>query len=185
MSSEKKRKVALVRCRGGKFNSRRRLAKQFDTCAAAHESQPDTVCSFGCLGLGDCQKVCEEEAIQLSAKMLPVIDRDKCVGCGLCVSVCPRKTMNLTGRNLRIQVLCRSKLDEEAQKQFCLQGCIGCGRCVIACDDSSIRVTNNLAHIQSRTCILCGICARWCTSGCLEFTTISANFNIMNPMGKI
>ena len=47
-------------------------------------------CSWGCLGLGDCERVCSFKAIHMSAHSLPIVDTAKCTACGDCVDVCPK-----------------------------------------------------------------------------------------------
>ena len=48
------------------------------------------VCSVGCLGLGDCIKSCNFDAIEMGDEGYPVVDEIKCVGCGACERVCPK-----------------------------------------------------------------------------------------------
>ena len=48
------------------------------------------VCGVGCIGLGDCVKACQFDALKLGANGYPVVDDDKCVGCGACQQACPK-----------------------------------------------------------------------------------------------
>ncbi|MCK5163035.1 MAG: FAD-dependent oxidoreductase [Desulfobacula sp.] len=48
------------------------------------------VCGVGCIGLGDCVKACQFDAVKLGPNGYPVVDDDKCVGCGACQQACPK-----------------------------------------------------------------------------------------------
>ena len=59
-----------------------------ETCkAAAQFLDGFKKCPFACLGLGDCVRVCPEDAISIDPeKNIAFIDTQKCTGCGLCVA---------------------------------------------------------------------------------------------------
>ncbi len=48
------------------------------------------VCGVGCIGLGDCVRACQFDALKLGPNGYPVVDDDKCVGCGACEQACPK-----------------------------------------------------------------------------------------------
>ncbi len=48
------------------------------------------VCGVGCIGLGDCVKACQFDAVELGSNGYPVVNDDKCVGCGACQQACPK-----------------------------------------------------------------------------------------------
>ncbi len=48
------------------------------------------VCGVGCIGLGDCVKACQFDAVEIGPNGYPVVDEEKCVGCGACQQVCPK-----------------------------------------------------------------------------------------------
>ncbi|MBU8909661.1 MAG: RnfABCDGE type electron transport complex subunit B [Desulfobacterales bacterium] len=48
------------------------------------------VCGVGCVGLGDCVKACQFDALVIGPNGYPVVDDDKCVGCGACQLACPK-----------------------------------------------------------------------------------------------
>ncbi|MEW5909813.1 MAG: FAD-dependent oxidoreductase, partial [Thermodesulfobacteriota bacterium] len=52
-------------------------------------------CEIGCLGCGDCVKVCLFDAIKLGPDGYPVIDDTKCVGCGACERACPKYVLKV------------------------------------------------------------------------------------------
>ena len=56
--------------------------------ADVYKRQPKT-CSFACVGLGDCTKVCKFDAIHI-VDGVARIDYDKCKGCGMCAQKCPK-----------------------------------------------------------------------------------------------
>ena len=53
------------------------------------------VCEIGCLGLGDCVKACQFDAVHLGPKGYPVVDEEKCVGCGACQKACPKDIIHV------------------------------------------------------------------------------------------
>lgn len=54
------------------------------------------VCGVGCIGLGDCVKACQFDAVELGDNGFPVVDEDKCVGCGACQLACPKDIIKVT-----------------------------------------------------------------------------------------
>ena len=50
-------------------------------------------CKYACLGLGDCAKICPQEAIKFE-NMTAVITSN-CCGCGKCVAICPQNIITL------------------------------------------------------------------------------------------
>ena len=47
-------------------------------------------CHIGCIGLGDCVKACNFDAVRIGPYGYPVVNDDKCVGCGACQKACPK-----------------------------------------------------------------------------------------------
>jgi NADPH-dependent glutamate synthase beta subunit-like oxidoreductase len=52
-------------------------------------------CDIGCLGCGDCVRVCLFNAIKLGPDGYPVIDEANCVGCGACERACPKNVLKV------------------------------------------------------------------------------------------
>ena len=60
------------------------------------------VCSIGCLGLGDCIRACNFDAIEIGTNGYPVVDESKCVGCGACEKVCPKNILTVRTMSQRL-----------------------------------------------------------------------------------
>ena len=80
--------VANVRCSGLCDVTKPEMDYQgLKTCAAAKGlfGGPGS-CKYGCIGFGDCERVCPYGAIQV-CNGLAKVDREKCVGCVRCVQL--------------------------------------------------------------------------------------------------
>ncbi len=117
------------------------------TCAAANLVAGVQGCTYGCLGLGDCQKACNYDAIHV-VDGLSTVDYDKCVGCGACAKVCPRNIITMAPFKFErmLAVLCSNKDFGKAVKEVCTVGCVGCKACAKAC--SLFQVEDNLSSIN-------------------------------------
>ncbi|MCG8642314.1 MAG: FAD-dependent oxidoreductase [Desulfobacterales bacterium] len=60
------------------------------------------VCSVGCIGLGDCVKSCQFDAIEIGPKGYPVVNNAKCVGCGACENACPKNILTVRTMSQRL-----------------------------------------------------------------------------------
>ena len=76
--------VAIIRCAGGNEAAKRKsLYDGIQDCAAAELiGGGDKLCSYGCLGLGNCVEACAFDAVVVTADLLDFVDMDKCTGCG-------------------------------------------------------------------------------------------------------
>jgi len=123
-----------------------------------------TSCSFGCMGLGTCVRVCPFGAMNIE-NGLAVVDVERCVGCGACVEQCPRGVLALVPRKAKVQVSCNSPLKGPDVKKACSVGCIGCGICAKNCPAQAIEMKGALAWIDPEKCTNCGLCATKCPTG--------------------
>ena len=130
-------------------------------------------CTYGCIGYGDCQKVCPHGAITIE-KGVARVDPALCVGCGLCAKQCPQGIIAVIPAAARTVVACSNHDKGAVTRKVCTAGCIGCMKCVKACEAGAITVEGNLAVIDSAKCVGCGKCAAVCTTGCLKDRTAAA-----------
>jgi len=165
--------IAVVRCNGSFTNSpRKAIFEGATSCVFAHNLfAGEGGCPFGCLGLGDCVRVCNFNAIEIDkATGLPVVN-EKCVACGACVTTCPRKIIELRPKgkkDRRIFVSCVNQEKGGPAKKNCAVACIGCGKCVKVCAFEAITLVNNLAYIDALKCRLCRKCAPECPTGAIH-----------------
>lgn len=170
---EREPQVAVVRCAGAPCNRSR--TNSFDgaaSCAVISSLYGGTTaCTWGCLGCGDCVRVCTFDAIHINPETeIPEVDSDKCTACGACVKACPKFIIELRKKgpkDRRIFVSCINKDKGALTRKACTVGCIGCGKCVKACAFEAITLENNLAYIDPEKCRLCRKCAPECPTGAI------------------
>ncbi|MFC4870924.1 RnfABCDGE type electron transport complex subunit B [Negadavirga shengliensis] len=131
--------VAIVRAQYGGLESCR---------AASLVSGGGKGCSWGCLGYGDCEAVCDFDAIGMNAFGLPVVDEDKCTACGDCVEVCPKDLFSLEPVSHRLWVACKSLDAGDAVLAECAVGCTACGKCAMDAKGGFITMKDNLPVID-------------------------------------
>ena len=105
-------------------------------------------CAWGCLGLGDCAKVCQFNAIIISENHLPVVNEDKCTGCNDCVDICPKDLFSLHLQSHRLWVACKNLENGDELLNSCEVACTACGRCALDAPDNTITMQNNLPVID-------------------------------------
>ncbi|MCK4546445.1 MAG: RnfABCDGE type electron transport complex subunit B [Candidatus Eisenbacteria sp.] len=100
------------------------------TCGAANLVGGTQGCAYGCLGFGDCELVCDYDAIEM-VDGLCIIDYEKCVGCGACVRACPRNIISMIPfkADRMLVVVCANKDNAREVKEVCEVGCSGCALC--------------------------------------------------------
>lgn len=148
--SEEKR-VARLLCAGGK-NEAHSLAEYAGTMRTCRGEAVVTggvkACTWGCLGLGDCQQVCDFDAIYMNHDGLPTVITDKCTACGDCVEICPKNLFTLMPISQKLIVQCRSQLEGTLAESQCSVACTACGRCVADAAPGLIAIRDNLAVID-------------------------------------
>jgi RnfABCDGE-type electron transport complex B subunit len=141
------KKVARVHCRGTHQAAKDRGSYLgISTCYASHLLGGNKQCSYGCMGYGDCVRVCLFDAMHMGEDGLPVIDENKCTACGKCVDACPRNLLELHPLTQNIMVFCRSEDRGPMARKVCKNACIACGICVRACPEAIV-LENSLAVI--------------------------------------
>lgn len=114
------------------------------SCRAAAVTGGGKGCSWGCLGLADCEEVCTFDAITMGPTGLPVVDVDKCTSCGDCVRICPKNLYEILPVANHLLVQCRSELEGDAALALCKVACTGCGKCVADAAPGLLRMKRNL-----------------------------------------
>jgi Na+-translocating ferredoxin:NAD+ oxidoreductase RNF subunit RnfB len=147
---EQVRKVARLHCAGSKAHAYQIAEYQgFASCAAASVvSGGGKGCSWGCLGLADCQVACEFDAIAMTAGGLPKVDFDRCTACGDCVDACPRDLFELVPIDQHLFVQCNAPLAGDLALSVCTVACDACGRCAADAAPGLIRMENNLPVVD-------------------------------------
>ncbi len=146
-----KRKIAICHCTADK--SQKKSSSDYYgllTCKAADITEGVIDCIYGCLGLGDCVRVCPVGAITLREGRV-YVDINLCIGCGKCVEACPRGLFELVelGKKALYYVGCSNREKALDVKRVCSKGCIGCGICS-RLKDSPFKVEENLSRIDRK-----------------------------------
>jgi electron transport complex protein RnfB len=144
------KRVARVACAGGTHVARQKANYAgLQSCrAAALVSGGGKGCSWGCLGLGDCELVCDFRAIHMDVNGLPVVSESKCTACGDCVEICPKGLFTLHDVTHRLWVACRNQLEGDLAEAECEVACTACGRCAADAPAGLISIVNHLAVID-------------------------------------
>ena len=140
-------KRPIVHCRARTDNKTYYAKYQgIPTCTSANALANVLACKFGCLGFGDCVRVCKFDALHV-VDNLSTVDYEKCTGCGACSRACPRTLIRMVpfGLDKMITVACSSRENGKTTRSMCKVGCIGCGICVKQTDIFSVE--NNLADV--------------------------------------
>ena len=100
------------------------------TCSTANLVSGVQGCTYGCLGMGDCERSCAFDAIHV-IDGLATVDYDKCVGCGACERACPRHIISMVPFKAErmLAVTCSNKDFGKDVKAVCKVGCTGCKLC--------------------------------------------------------
>jgi len=147
---QQERRVARLRCAGGKAQAYQIAEyRGFENCrAAAVVSGGGKGCSWGCLGLGDCEVICDFDAIKMNANGLPEVDLASCTACGDCVLACPRNLFVLSPLAQKLFVKCSTPLRGDAAMALCKVACDACGRCATDAAPGLIQMVENLPLVD-------------------------------------
>ena len=170
--------VAVVHCKGDPTVAKMRYEYHgIDSCAAAKLLYGgNKLCPYGCLGYGDCAKVCPKDAICVDSGVAR-IDTSVCIGCGQCVKACPNHLITTENDTIKTLVTCASRDRGADVRKQCSHGCIACTKCVRECPENAISIVDNLAVIDYGKCTGCGHCAEVCTTGCIQIASFVGLFN--------
>ncbi|MGD9021248.1 MAG: 4Fe-4S binding protein, partial [Lysobacterales bacterium] len=119
------------------------------TCkAAASVAGGGKGCSWGCLGLGDCEECCDQDAIYMNDDDLPVVIPELCTACNDCVEACPKDLFELMPMDYKLIVQCKNLVKGDAAEDLCSVACNSCNRCVADSEPGVIEMIDNLAVVN-------------------------------------
>lgn len=163
-------KTAVVKCMGSLDHTAYKAEYiGIQSCAAAVKIGGGlTACSYGCMGLGDCQAVCKYDAISL-CNGVAYIDSDKCRACTLCVKACPRGIISIVPKKEMALNRCSNRDKGGVTRKLCSVGCIGCKKCEKTCEAGAVKVTDFNAYVTPELCTGCGKCVEACPQHCITY----------------
>jgi electron transport complex, RnfABCDGE type, B subunit len=164
-----RRMAAFVKCNGGNGNASVKMNYGgIQTCTAANQvfGGPNS-CTYGCMGYGDCVRVCDYNAIHV-INDVSVVDSDKCVGCSRCVTECPKGIISIIPADDASVIVCSSHDRGPIVRKACSVGCIACTKCVKVCPQNAISMDNFVAVIDYEKCNGCGDCVSSCPQKCIS-----------------
>ena len=144
------KRVARLLCAGG-CDVAPQLAEYrgYATCkAAAAVVGGGKACAWGCLGLADCEVVCDFDAIYMNHALLPVVIPERCTACGDCVETCPKDLFTLMPMDYKLIVQCKNLLEGDEATAVCSVACNACGRCALDAAPGVIEMVNGLAVVN-------------------------------------
>ncbi len=143
------KRVARLACAGGS-NVARRHAEYVghSSCrGAALVAGGGKGCFWGCLGYGDCEDVCDFDAIVMNEHELPVVIEEDCTACGDCVEICPKDLFSIHPVDHRLWVACKNLEFGDEILDECRVGCTACGRCAKDAP-GAVSIEDNLAVVD-------------------------------------
>lgn len=161
--------VAFVKCGGNcTVTPHKYIFDGVQSCADCNRFYNGSkLCTSGCLGYGDCVRVCPENAISIIDRVA-VVNNARCIGCGLCSKACPNNLISVRRISQKVDVCCSSSEAARMTHLKCPEGCIGCRLCEKNCPTGAITVHNNHAFIDYELCDNCGKCAEVCRTNAVR-----------------
>ncbi|MBQ9945100.1 MAG: RnfABCDGE type electron transport complex subunit B [Clostridia bacterium] len=162
--------AAVVRCMGTDACAEKKMEYVgVDSCKMASQLfGGDKTCIYGCLGLGDCQRECPYDAINI-CNGVAIVSPELCRACKKCVAVCPKNLIELMPKSeTKAAVLCRNHDKGALTRKECTAGCIGCTKCVKTCPEEAISMDNLCAIVDYNKCTGCGKCTEACPNNTIK-----------------
>jgi Na+-translocating ferredoxin:NAD+ oxidoreductase subunit B len=151
--------VAYIRASYGGINSCR---------AAAMVSGGGKGCAWGCLGMGDCEQVCDFKAIHMNRYGLPIVSETDCTACNDCVEVCPKDLFSLQPVGHQLWVACKNREFGDEAEAECSGIGTACGRCAQDSPEGLIEIRDNLAVIDyTKNSIASRVAIERCPTGAI------------------
>ncbi len=149
-AGEAVKRAARLLCAGGSHVTARSAEYiGLETCgAAAAVAAGGKGCPWSCLGLADCERICDYDAIFMNRHGLPVVIPERCTACNDCVEVCPRDLFTIMPLDHKLIVQCKSLLEGEEAEELCEVACNGCGLCAQDAAPGLIEMKDGLAVID-------------------------------------
>ena len=149
-AGEAVKRVARLLCAGGSHVTTRWAEyRGLETCgAAAAVAAGGKGCAWSCLGLDDCERACDYDAIYMNEVGLPVVIPDRCTACEDCVEACPRDLFVIMPIDQKLIVQCKSQLEGDEAEELCQVACTACGLCATDAAPGLIEMKNGLAVID-------------------------------------
>lgn len=161
--------VAHVACSGSNAEKRFNYSGPQDCQAAMlFGGKSNKTCTFACIGLGNCTRACQFDAIHIENGVAKV-NRNRCVGCGACADTCPKSIIKLIPETQKIMPACSNHDKGAAVMKMCDVGCIGCMKCQRECPADAIVIKDALAQVDVTKCVQCGHCADVCPRHIIEY----------------
>ena len=184
----REKQVARLACAGGTHVAYIRASYAgLDSCrAAALVSGGGKGCAWGCLGMGDCESVCDFDAITMDRHGLPLVEIERCTACGDCVDVCPKDLFSLHPVSHQLFVACRNLEKGEEAEAECEVICTACERCAVDSPEGLIEIRGNLAVIDyGKNSLASKVAIERCPTGAIVWFDMKGGFQVGRDAKKI
>jgi Na+-translocating ferredoxin:NAD+ oxidoreductase RNF subunit RnfB len=165
--------MAVLACQGSKVHAAEKgVYTGIETCRGAKLSTGGTkLCAWGCIGFGDCVKICQFGALTLDRESgLPVVDYSRCTGCRMCITECPQNLFKSVPRDQKgAIILCSNRNPvRQAAAKACKKACLKCGLCEKNCPQQCIKLDSHIPVIDWEKCVSCGTCVEKCPTKAIQ-----------------